>query len=218
MALTTLGFGFGNLRDELMESMADNGNGNYAYIDTFNEAYRTLVEESQALFQIVAKDVKIQVEFNPGAVEKYRLIGYENRRLRNGDFDNDNVDAGEIGAGHTVTALYELIPVEEPGKDLSYLDVVGFVDLRFKRPNEDTSRLISYPAVDLGFDFDWATPDLKWASSVASFGMLLRGSAYGGNADWNTVRDTATRAIGNDPFNYRKEFLEIVDAAEELDN
>jgi Ca-activated chloride channel family protein len=218
MALTTLGFGLGNLRDDLMESMADNGNGNYAYIDTFNEAYRTLVEESQALFQIVAKDVKIQVEFNPGAVEKYRLIGYENRRLRNGDFDNDNVDAGEIGAGHTVTALYELIPVEEPGKDLSYLDVVGFVDLRFKRPNEDTSRLISYPAVDLGFEFDWATPDLMWASSVASFGMLLRGSAYSGDADWNTVRDTATRSIGADPFNYRNEFLDMVDAAQEIDD
>ncbi len=216
MALTTLGFGFGNLRDDLMEALADNGNGHYAYIDKLNEAYRVLVLESQALFQIVAKDVKLQVEFNPDSVEKYRLIGYENRRLRDDDFDNDDVDAGDIGAGHSVTAIYELIPVAD--KLLSYLDVPAMVDLRFKRPNEESSRLIFYPAVDLGLGYEVASPDFTWGSSVASFGMLLRGSAYSGDADWHSVYLNAERAVGPDPYFYRREFLELVDAAAALEN
>lgn len=227
--LTVLGFGLGNLKDATMEHLADKGNGNYAYIDTLNEARKVLVEQMSGTLVTIAKDVKIQVEFNPAQVGAYRLIGYENRVLAARDFNDDTKDAGEIGAGHAVTALYEIVPAGTPADTapvdpLRYQQTPGLSDaaasgelmtlkLRYKAPDGDTSELLTFPVNDTGVEWELADPDFKFAASVASFGMLLRSSAHKGSATFDTVRAWAESGLGGDPSGYRTEFLELVGKA-----
>lgn len=236
--LTVLGFGMGNLNDAMLEQIADKGNGNYAYIDNKNEARKVLVEQMSGTLVTIAKDVKIQVEFNPAHAAAYRLIGYENRMLKKEDFNDDTKDAGEIGAGHTVTALYEVVPVGQeiniPGVDplkyqqpavektaqleskLPYGDELLTVKLRYKQPDGDTSKLLEFPVKDEGRAFSDAPQDMRFAAAVAEFGMLLRGSEYKGSLDYPEVLDIAAGAMGEDAYGYRKEFVELVDAARGL--
>lgn len=226
VSLTMLGFGGGNYNDQLMEQLADAGNGNYAYIDTLGEARKVLVDELGATLQTIAKDVKIQVEFNPAVVAEYRLIGYENRVLAREDFNNDKVDAGEIGAGHTVTALYEVALAGSGGARTDPLRYgaqrattesgqsreLGFLRLRYKAPGGDTSTLIERPVENR---VDGQPSDrLRFAAAVAAFGQHLRGGKYlegFGPADIHTL---AGAAKGDDGFGYRGEFLQLVRLAE----
>ena len=228
--LSVLGVGTGNLKDSTMEKLADRGNGNYAYLDTLHEARRVLIAESGGTLVTVAKDVKIQVEFNPRAVGAYRLIGYENRVLEDQDFNNDKKDAGEIGAGHTVTALYEIIPPGEPLQDkridpLKYQDrarpnassksdELMTVELRYKQPDGDTSRLISVAVRNQSGEL---TPNLGLASAVAEFGMLLRKSEFKGQATWSTAQELGRRFRGRDPDGYRAEFVRLIELASALE-
>ncbi len=230
--LSILGFGTGNLKDSKMEQIANNGNGNYNYIDNLLEAKKVLVSEMGGTLHTIAKDVKIQVEFNPQNVKAYRLIGYENRLLADEDFNNDEKDAGELGAGHTVTALYEVIPEGVtisnnllPVDPLKYQDQISeaqskygnellTVKLRYKNPNKDKSSLITEiiynsEATDLN-------ENLKFASSVASFGMLLRDSKFKGNSSFQMVQQLAKESKGVDENGYRAEFIKIVELAELL--
>ncbi len=236
VVLSVLGFGTGNLKDAKMEQLADHGNGNYSYIDSLAEARKVLVNEMGGTLEAIAKDVKLQVEFNPGEVAAFRLIGYENRILDHQDFDDDTKDAGEIGAGHTVTALYELVPAGASsleGIELKYQDASAHtpealpkgeahagelltVKLRYKDPEGSTSRLLEVPLEDADRSFASASRDLRFAASVAAFGMLLRGSAHAGSASWDAVLRWSAEAIGSDPFGYRTEFLRLVERAEEL--
>ncbi len=230
---TALGFGAGNLKDANLEALADKGNGNYAYIDGFNEARKVLVEEMTGTVIAIAKDVKAQVEFNPGVVSAYRLIGYENRVLAARDFNDDRKDAGEIGAGHTVTALYEIVPVgvggTVPGVDkLRYQtpppapeNLVESAEmftlkLRYKAPDGDTSKLIEFPVRDTGGAIEEASSDFRFAAAVAEFGMLLRDSDAKGNATYDSVLELATAGKGPDPQGYRAEFLNLVAAAKAI--
>jgi Ca-activated chloride channel homolog len=228
--LSVLGVGTGNLKDSTMEKLADRGNGNYAYLDSLYEARRVLIAEAGATLVTVAKDVKIQIEFNPRAVGAYKLIGYENRILQHKDFNDDKKDAGEIGAGHSVTALYEMIPPGEPmeraGVDpLKYQDgarpnaaaksdELMTVKLRYKQPDGDTSRLISVVVRDRVGEL---TPDLGFASAVAEFGMLLRRSEFKGQSTWTSAVELARRYRGDDPDGYRAEFVRLVELASALD-
>jgi Ca-activated chloride channel family protein len=243
--LTVLGFGRGNLNDARMEQIADKGNGNYHYVDALSEARKVLVEEMAGTLVTIAKDVKIQIEFNPAKVEGYRLIGYENRVLAAEDFNDDKKDAGEIGAGHTVTALYEIVPAGKPvaavnADDLKYgtananRDCVTAIEdddveqkpandelltlkIRYKQPDGDTSSKLEFPITDAGQSFAKATDDFKFASSVASFGMLLRNSQFKGNVTYAAVAEIAEAARkSRDPHGYRKEFVEMVRRAKEL--
>ena len=229
--LTVLGFGMGNLKDSRLEQLADKGNGNYAYIDDLLEARKVLVHEAGGTLVTVADDVKLQVEFNPRLVRGYRLIGYENRLLDDEDFADDTKDAGEMGAGHSVTALYEVVPVgatttaelrEAP--QLRYQadrttaaaargDELLTVSLRYKRPGESRSRMLRHPVTNRV-----AVPstDFTFASAVASFGMLLRNSPHRGTFGYAAVRELAASAVGADPHGYRAAFLEMVAAAERL--
>jgi Ca-activated chloride channel family protein len=230
--LSVLGFGMGNIKDSTLEKLADKGNGHYAYIDTLREARKVLVEEMGATLVTIAKDVKIQVEFNPAQVGAYRLIGYENRLLRNEDFHDDTKDAGEIGAGHHVTALYELVPAGREG-DLAGAKVSPLkyqqpaapaapspesltVKLRFKRPDADTSRLLERGVVDEGLDYARASADFQFAGAVAAFGMLLRDSPYKGSLTFAGVLELAESSRGADPSGYRREFVELVRKAQAL--
>jgi len=230
ISLTTLGFGSGNYNDHLMEQLADSGNGNYAYVDTLSEGRKVLVEELGSTLQTIAKDVKIQVEFNPEVVAEYRLIGYENRMLRREDFNNDKIDAGEIGAGHTVTALYELTLIGSSARLIDPLRYgaahspgkagdgeIAFVRLRYKAPDGDTSMLIEQP-VDQGDtqNIADASGELRFAASVAAFGQLLKGGEYTGTYDFADVTALATGARGQDPFGYRSGFLSLVRLADSL--
>jgi Ca-activated chloride channel family protein len=224
--LTVLGFGMGNLADGTLEQLADHGNGNYAYIDDLDEARKVLVTERGGTTMTIAKDVKIQVEFNPLEVHAYRLIGYENRALAARDFDDDSKDAGEIGAGHTVTALYEIVPagadLAVPGAPvLKYQQPTGTtaaagsgelmtVKLRYKRPDEDRSQLISFPVTDGGTAWESASVDFRHAAAVAAFGMLLRDSPYAGEASWNMVENLAALGAARDPHGYRAAFRTLV--------
>ena len=199
--LSVLGFGMGNIKDATLEKIADKGNGHYAYIDSQHEAYKTLVEEMGSTLVTVAKDVKIQVEFHAARVAQYRLIGYENRRMANKDFNDDTKDAGEIGAGHHVTAFYELVPPQDQflvaklakARDLEAKHDAGTTDqsftvrLRYKQPNEDSSRLIERSVVDRNLDFGRASDDLKFAAAIAGFGMLLRDSPHKGSLTYDGV-------------------------------
>ena len=228
--LSVLGVGTGNLKDSTMEKLADKGNGNYAYLDSLHEARRVLIAEAGATLVTVAKDVKIQVEFNPRAVGAYKLIGYENRILQHQDFNDDKKDAGEIGAGHSVTALYEIIPPGEPipagsvdplkyqsqpqPNAASRSDELMTVKLRYKRPDGDTSQLISVAVRDRGGEL---TPNLGFAAAVAEFGMLLRRSELRGGATWSTARDLARKYRGEDADGYRAEFVRLVELAAALD-
>jgi Ca-activated chloride channel family protein len=228
--LSVLGFGMGNYNDALMQALAQNGNGAAAYIDTLVEARKVLVEEATSTLFPIAKDVKIQVEFNPSTVAEYRLIGYETRLLNRDDFTNDKVDAGDVGSGQTVTALYEIVPVGGPRTlgDLRYgeeaqrrveptpkANEYAFVNIRYKLPKSDTSTLISTP-VDRSVEFarfDEAPVEARFATAVAAFGEILRGGRHTGKFSYDDVLKVASAARGDDPYGYRAEFLQLVRAA-----
>lgn len=225
--LSVLGYGMGNYNDALMQALAQNGNGTAAYIDTLQEARKTLVEEASSTLFPIAKDVKIQVEFNPATVAEYRLIGYETRALNREDFDNDKVDAGDVGSGQSVTALYEVVPVGGPraNGDLRYSAPaakaanrgleLGFVKIRYKLPKSNTSRLISTP-IDRRSEvatFAAAPQDARFAAAVAAFAELLRGGKYNGALTYDDVLKMANGARGRDEFGYRSEFVQLVRAA-----
>ncbi len=229
--LSVLGFGQGNLQDSKMEKLADHGNGNYAYIDSYREAQKVLVSEAGGTLVTIAKDVKIQVEFNPARVAAYRLIGYENRALRAEDFADDQKDAGEIGAGHTVTALYEVVPVGVD-IDLPAVDPLKYqgpgtatpgrashelmtVKLRHKQPDGDRSRLQSVAIDDVAPGHELSA-NLRFSSAVAAFGMLLRESEHRGSASWEQVMELASSAVGSDPGGHRTEFVVLARSAERL--
>lgn len=226
--LTVLGFGQGNYNDALMQKLAQNGNGVAAYIDTLNEARKVLVDQVKGTLFTIAKDVKIQVEFNPARVAEYRLIGYETRMLNREDFNNDRVDAGDIGSGHAVTALYEITPVESKGRlidDLRYGSSENITDsgkgksseyallkIRYKLPDETASNLIT-ELIDSGNEYRSilkSPEDSRFASAVAAFGQLIRGDAHMGEYNYNDVIALARDAKGEDPFGYRAEFLNLV--------
>ncbi|MCX7024497.1 MAG: VWA domain-containing protein [Spirochaetes bacterium] len=230
--LTVLGFGTGNVKDSRMETLADKGQGNYAYIDSVLEARKVLVTQMGGTLLTVAKDVKIQVEFNQAAVKAYRLIGYENRMLATRDFEDDTKDAGEIGAGHTVTALYELIPASSaeavpPGADPqertekpTVTDWAGpetaRVRIRFKAPESERSELLEFRANDGNSEFGQASTDFRFAGSVAAFGLVLRGSINKGTADFDMILAIAKQALGRDLNGYRAGFIELVGKAKAL--
>nr|WP_298720311.1 VWA domain-containing protein [uncultured Steroidobacter sp.] len=226
--LTTLGFGTGNYNEQLMERLADAGNGNYAYIDTLSEARKVLVSQLSSTLYTIAKDVKIQVEFNPSEVLEYRLIGYENRMLAREDFNNDKVDAGEIGAGHRVTALYEVVPVGAKGRidSLRYgarpeaaagKSELANVRLRYKKPGSEASQLLEYPIrKDAVVAPDRLSVDFRFAASVAAFGQLLRGGKYMGEFGYDDVTRLASGALGADRDGYRREFVSLVTLARSL--
>jgi Ca-activated chloride channel homolog len=228
VAMTTLGFGTGNYNDQLMERLADAGNGNYAYIDNEAEARKVLVSQLSGTLLTIAKDVKIQVEFNPAQVREYRLIGYENRLLAREDFNNDKIDAGEIGAGHRVTALYEVIPVGAHGRidPLRYGTEVtrenrsgelANVRLRFKRPNRDDSELLEFPVQRSSQLAQERVPeDFKFAASVAAFGQLLRGGQFTGKFAYEDIAALARSGRGEDRQGYRQEFISLVERAQDL--
>ena len=227
--LTVLGFGTGNLKDAKMEQIADHGNGNYYYIDNELEARKVLVTDLRGTLFTIAKDVKIQVEFNPAVVTSYRLIGYENRLLADEDFDDDTKDAGELGAGHTVTALYELIPIGAPTNtavrehgDLKYQNnglteaavVSGelmTLKLRYKAPDGDTSRLIERVVMNPGPEERLNDNNFFFSAAVAEFGMILRDSEHKNTATLGQVLALARDAQGADPFGYRAEFIRLVE-------
>ncbi len=231
--LTVLGFGRGNLNDSMMERISGKGNGNYHYVDNLTEARKVLVEEMAGTLVTIAKDVKIQIDFNPYQVAGYRLLGYENRMLRTEDFNDDKKDAGEIGAGHTVTALYEIVPagksVDVPPVDASkYVKATDkpseaevseellTLRIRYKQPDADVSTKQEFPVTDQGNSFTEATPDYQFASAVASFGMLLRDSEHKGNTSFAAVKEIAQEASERDQHGYRAEFLQMVDRAKQL--
>jgi Ca-activated chloride channel family protein len=232
--LTVLGVGTDNLKDSTMQKLADKGNGNYAYLDSLDEARKVLVQQMNGTLVTIAKDVKIQVEFNPARVASYRLIGYEKRMLRKEDFNNDKVDAGEIGAGHTVTALYEVVPVGASANSASSVppvdplkyqpnestksaaqseaatDEMLTVKLRYKKPDGDKSELIERPVTDSNAAFASTSPDFKFAAAVAEFGMILRDSEHKGNGTFGAVLEWAQEGKGSDTNGYRAGFIELV--------
>ena len=231
--LSVLGFGMGNYNDALMQILAQNGNGNAAYIDSLSEARKILVEEASSTLFTIAKDVKIQMEFNPSAVSEYRLIGYETRQLKREDFNNDKVDAGDIGSGHSVTAIYEITPTESIGKRIDNLRYqttekanisktqteYGFLKLRYKLPDSNTSQLIEQPVLTSeSFDtIDAADNDVRFAVAVAAFGQLLRGGRYTAEYGYDELIQLAQNAKGDDPFGYRAEFITLVRLAKSAD-
>ena len=230
--LTVLGFGIGNLKDAKMEKLANKGNGNYAYIDNIREARKVLVKEIGATLFTIAKDVKIQVEFNPAKVKSYRLIGYVNRQLSERDFKDDTKDAGELGAGHSVTALYEIIPVgvnsdddrpeslryqQKQVKDTAYnSDELMLVKLRYKQPDANESQLITQAIIDKKLSLERASNDFRFAAAVAAFGMVLRDSKYKGNANLDLVLNLAQNSQGADLDGYRADFIELVKTAKKI--
>ena len=231
--LTVLGYGMGNYKDKKMQVLAEKGNGNYAYIDNLQEANRVLVGEFGATLHTVAKDVKLQVEFNPSQVQAYRLIGYESRLLKNEDFNNDAKDAGDMGAGHTVTAFYEVIPTGVKNDYVGKVDDLKYqkkekvsvkptgsnelltVKLRYKAPDKDVSKKMELPFVDNKGNN--VSSDFHFASAVAMFGQLLRESDFKGNASYDKVIDLAKQGLNNDDKGYRREFIRLVEAAKGLD-
>jgi len=235
IALTTLGFGQGNYNDHLMEQLADAGNGNYAYIDTIHEARKVLVDELSSTLMTIAKDVKVQVEFNPATVAEYRLVGYENRVLNREDFNNDKVDAGEIGAGHTVTAFYEISltdsnnkyldtlryqnqHVSTPAKDKSNLaNELALVKLRYKPIKSDESILLSQTIQKQQItDFNRQSDDFRFATAVVGFAHKLKQSHYLQDMDYAQLINIAQQAKGSDDFGYRAEFIQLLKSADSL--
>lgn len=226
--LTVLGYGMGNIKDSKMETLADKGNGNYAYIDNISEARKVLINEFGGTLFTIAKDVKAQVEFNPEKVQAYRLIGYENRLLEDKDFNDDRKDAGEIGAGHTVTALYEVIPTGIKSNFAGSVDDLKYqenkkprngskelltVKLRYKEPDGNSSKMLQKAVVDRSVPFESTSTNFKFAASVAEFGMLLRGSDFKQGASFDHVIHTATQAMGIDQEGYRSEFIQLAKSA-----
>ena len=228
--LSILGFGRGNLNDLLMQKLAQAGNGNASYIDSLIEARKVLVDEMGSTLFPIADDVKIQIEFNPEKVAEYRLIGYETRMLAREDFNNDRIDAGEIGSGHAVTALYEITPPDSPSRlvdDLRYgvrkaaaskpgsaAAEVAWLRLRYKRPGEDVSALIEQPVpADTATSLETAPADARFAAAVAAFGQILRQSPHVEQFDLDAALDLARGARGDDPFGYRAEFLQLIGLA-----
>lgn len=236
--LSVLGFGTGNYNDALMQTLAQNGNGVAAYIDTLAEAQKTLVQEATALIFPIAKDVKIQVEFNPDKIAEYRLIGYETRALKREDFNNDKVDAGEIGSGHRVTAIYEITPKGSPAvlnDDLRYADKarqdaatvdtenapsdeLAFVKIRYKKPDEDKSTLITMPvkAGEVKKSVDDAPGDVRFSVAVAAFGQKLKNEDQVSDYSWDNILKLGTDSKGADPYGYRAEFLKLVELSKSL--
>lgn len=231
--LSIMGFGMGNYKDSHIETLADKGNGNYAYIDNIQEARKEFVQEFGGTLFTIAKDVKIQIEFNPQHVQAYRLIGYENRALRNDEFNDDKKDAGDMGSGHTVTAIYEIVP---KGTQTPYLATTGAlkyqqnstntasgseemmtVKVRYKKPDSDKSVLFDQPVKAASISFEKCSDNLRFASAVAEFGLLLRGSEFKGNATYADVIQHARAAFGKDEEGYRSEFVQLVKAAQSLD-
>ncbi len=226
--LTVLGFGMGNYKDSRMEKLADKGNGNYYYIDTLKEAKKVLVNELGSTLFTIAKDVKLQIEFNPSQVKAYRLIGYENRMLAKEDFNDDAKDAGELGAGHAVTALYEIVPANSQ-EDFGDVDDLVYqktqtvqsedlmtVKFRYKEPKEDTSKLIS-KVIKSSEVTETPSGDFQYAVSIAEFGLLLRNSKYKGIASYQHVLKSARASKGNDAYGYRAELIDLVEKAQSLD-
>jgi Ca-activated chloride channel family protein len=224
--LTLLGFGMGNYKDSKMKTLSMKGNGNYAYIDNITEAKKVLVNEFGGTLFTIAKDVKLQVEFNPAKVKAYRLIGYENRLLKNEDFNNDKKDAGDLGSGHTVTALYEIIPVGVESEFFT-IDPLKYqttkidpsatkskelmtVKFRYKHPESETSKLIVHPMTDNQVALNQTSDNFRWSASVAAFGMLLRESEYVKVYTYDDVAALAESARGNDKEGYRIEFINMV--------
>jgi Ca-activated chloride channel homolog len=229
IALSTLGFGTGNYNEHLMEQLADVGDGNYSYIDDLAEGRRVLVHARAATLQTIARDVKIQVEFNPAVVAEYRLIGYENRALAREDFANDKVDAGEIGAGHNVTALYEIALAGSGGERIEPLryggkpkagggDEIAHLRLRYKEPDGNTSQLIERPIrrSELKRELAASSEDFRFAAAVAGFGQLLRGGRYTAAWTWSDVLELARDARGADAEGWRGEFVQLVQLAQSL--
>ncbi len=225
--LTVLGYGMGNYKDNKMQKLADKGNGNHAYIDGMNEAKKVLVNEFGGTMFTIAKDVKLQIEFNPALVQGYRLVGYENRLLNKEDFNNDKKDAGELGSGHTVTALYEIIPVGVESDFLENVDELKYqrlsknkkselknemmtIKFRYKEPDGDVSKLIVHPVTDEKVPVDQTSENFRFVSAVAQFGMLLRNSEFKADASYEKVLKLATGSMGKDEEGYRAEFIKLV--------
>ncbi len=234
--LTVLGYGMGNYKDSKMQQLADKGNGNHAYIDGINEAKKVLVNEFGGTLFTIAKDVKLQLEFNPTKVAGYRLIGYENRILNKEDFNDDKKDAGELGSGHTVTALYEIIPAGVESDFLKNTDPLKYqkvknkmpastfndelltVKFRYKSPEKDISELIVHPVADKGIAISNTSDNFRFATAVSSFAMLLRNSQFKGNTNYTKILSLANASVGKDEEGYRKEFIMLVKKAETLVN
>ncbi len=231
--LTVLGYGMGNYKDNKMQKLADKGNGNHAYIDDMSEAKKVLVSEFGGTLFTIAKDVKLQVEFNPAKVQAYRLIGYENRMLNKEDFNNDKKDAGELGSGHTVTALYEVIPVGVKSDFIEKVDPLKYqgeakqkpvngspelltIKFRYKDPAGEKSKLMEHPVIDTHVALNSSTDNFRFAAAVAQFGMLLTRSGFMQQSSYNNVLALASSAIGDDTEGYRKGFLELVKKAGSL--
>lgn len=231
--LTVLGYGTGNYQDAKMQKLADKGNGNHAYIDNFNEARKVLVNEFGGTLFTIAKDVKLQIEFNPSKVQAYRLIGYENRMLNKEDFNNDKKDAGDLGSGHTVTALYEVIPVGVNSDFIESVDKLKYqpgntivtsagskeimnIKFRYKKPDEDKSKLIEHPVIDGSIAINKTSENFRFAAGVAQFGLLLVNSEFKSNASYNSAFKLAKGAVGEDKEGYRGEFLKLLRSAQTL--
>jgi len=231
--LTVLGYGMGNYQDAKMQKLADKGNGNHAYIDQISEAKKVLINEFGGTLFTIAKDVKLQVEFNPANVQGYRLIGYENRLLAKEDFNNDKKDAGDMGSGHTVTALYEVIPAGVKTTLIDKVDSLKYqpisvvanvstgkelmnIKLRYKKPDGLKSRLLEHPVSDAPKNWRNASENFRFAAAVAGYGMLLRKSEFAGNLNYQTIQQMAKTAIGTDKEGYRKEFLKLVSRTSRL--
>lgn len=231
--LSILGYGMGNYKDSKMQQLADKGNGNHYYIDNINEARKVLVNEFGGTLFTIAKDVKIQVEFNPKYVQAYRLIGYENRMLAEQDFNDDKKDAGELGSGHTVTALYEIIPVGEKNEFIKSVDTLKYqknksnqtgygselmnIKLRYKLPKENDSKLIILPVNATATDFTNSSNNFKFAATVAEYGLLLRNSAYKQKSSYKQIIELAKQSKGQDEEGYRAEFVQLVQRTSEID-
>jgi Ca-activated chloride channel family protein len=234
--LTVLGFGTGNYQDAKMQKLADKGNGNHAYIDQLSEAKKVLISEFGGTLFTIAKDVKLQVEFNPAKVKAYRLIGYENRLLNKEDFNDDRKDAGDLGSGHTVTALYELVPPGAPMPEIGKVDSLRYqtplkavttgqakfadevlqVKLRYKQPDSETSSLLVFPLKSAVRPMEQLSENFRFSAAVAAFGMLLRHSEFKGTSSYQAVRTLARQALGDDIEGYRREFLQLVDRAAQI--
>ena len=227
ISLSTLGFGTGNYNEDMMEQIADAGDGNYSYIDNEKEAKKVLQHQLTSTLATVAQDVKIQVEFNPATVKEYRLVGYTNRTLRNEDFNNDKVDAGDIGSGHSVTAIYEIIPQGKQGwlNESRYQKApaasggkneYAFVKVRYKLPGQSTSKLIEQAVPAVSIPLAQADEDTRLALAAASYAQALRGGEYNGKLDWDAIKQMAKQAKGKDPFGLQEEFVELVEIAKSL--